>query len=115
MIDEETAAAIERSQSQKMFLVATDYHTGLGHPWDSWVGDWLVEDILSKTPCSEMGMLEAVALAFYRLTKTGEQSNWYIKAGPVTRAELEEWHATGYRNGEPFPRHPGADLDPEAV
>ena len=100
---------------QKMVLLATTYHTGLDKPYETWVPEWEAEMVLSTTHEPVAGSLDALALSFFRLTKNGFQSIWYIKAGPVTYAELEEWYATGLLNGEPYPGSIRPSPIPEVV
>ena len=108
--------AVAGFENQRMCLVATDHHTGLGGPYTSWVPEWQVGLVLSPTYQPAKGSVDALAMAMFRLTKTGEQSKWYVKAGPVTRAQLEEWFATGSREGEPFPgEDQPSERHPEAV
>jgi hypothetical protein len=95
--------AVDAFESERMFLIATDHHTGLGRPYESWVPGWEVGLILSPTFHPAQGSLDALSMGMFRHTTTGEQSKWYVKAGPFTRAELEEGYATGSLNGEPFP------------
>jgi hypothetical protein len=76
---------------------------------------WQVGLVLSPTYQPDKGSVDALAMAMFRLTKTGEQSKWYVKAGPVTRAQLEEWYATGSLNGEPFPDGSQPEPDSGAV
>jgi len=99
---------MDNNSQNLMVLIATENHTGLGKPWEAWVTQWKADLILSPDNTPAEGSLEALAVSFYRVTRTGEQSKWYIKAGPVTYAELEEWHATGFLFGKPFP----ADIQP---
>ena len=81
---------VDYEQTENMVLIATDHHVQFGRPIESWVREYEAIQILSPTYHPADGSLEALKLALYR-TKAGEQSKWYIKAGPVTLAELNEW------------------------
>jgi len=92
-----------RYEDKRMIMVATDYHEGLERPYQTWVDEWVVEPLVSGTLCVDDDKWTKLALAHLLVTKSGEKTRWYVKAGPHTLAEIEEWYATGTRNGVPFP------------
>lgn len=88
--EDDRLARLSDEQTQRMVLIATDCHVASGHPVATWVHESDAIEILSPTYQPADRSLEALKLAFFR-TKAGEQSKWYIKAGPVALAELTEW------------------------
>lgn len=65
--------------------------------------EWVAELVLSPTYEPAPRSLEELSLSFFRMSNIGIPRIWHVKARPITRAQLEEWYATGSLNGEPFP------------